>query len=711
MSADVYDKLGLSAKEGQLYTILVSKLVRTKDELILLTKDLKPEIDELLKSLEEKKFIRTIPGKIPLYNALTPAVAIGPILNQRVQAIISHFNDEINTQWEKGRADLQFLIDQVQDGGRQLSNFEKEIHSTLEEMIDQINEKIKGEKNKLKEEIDDNLQANKNTLQICDVSFNQTLLSATTETLDDLNEKVADLRSNFQEKLEDQISKTVIERVQEIIPNFEVWLSQNTAYIDAVLPNVQNQREAQLTTANEHVEKVSTDIEKMTTEFSRQLPKVLEEFSAQNTNEFNLLDRSLKSELNKLKAGLIEINEEVDKRLHKKVSLGKGGYQDISKMLSRTLNELNTSQKKIDTHIEEIINSFTTSNLSLSESITQNFNKQNQEFRLMIESMQNDLTNTINQSFDQAFSDLKSVSINLQTSSLEQKQFMNDQLNGAIGLLLETNEKLFSDVNQTLIEFLERVKIETQSITNQFVENAWGCLADISNILATAGDSHFELIDNELSSILSLVESRITNVTKPLGQAITSIAAEIHNKAIFTQVLILKEFQQTIDSIPNEIETKLDQSLHLMNSLKEINELAREIPIEAVENTYFQIKPFEDLKKTIEAMLNRTKSTIQIIVPRMSLLPIDAIKQITRRRIQILTSVDSPGPLKDRENVQLKNIEELENVYAVARDGTEEIIIGSGKEDKISLIVTTDEHLAGVLKEIIQDYWPRGRAV
>ncbi len=459
---------------------------------------------------------------------------------------------------------------------------------------------------------------------------------------------------------------------------------------------------------------MSSDIEKMRVEFNRQLPKFLEEFSAQNTNEFNLFDRTIKSELNKFKARLNDINGEVDKRLNKKISIGKSGYQDLSKMVNQTLNELDTSQNKIDTRIEEIINNFTTSNSSLSENITLNLHKQNLEFKNLIESMQNDFSNTINESFNLAFSNLKSVSENLKISSLQHKQFLDEKLNEVVGTLIENNEKLFTDVNQTLVEFLEQLKMETQSITNQFVENAWGCFADISNILATAGDSHFELINNELSSILSLVESRINMVTTPLGNAITNIAAEIHNKAIFTQALILKDFQQAIDSIPNQIETNLDQRMNLINSLKEINDLAREIPIEPVENTYFQIKPYEDLEKTIEAMLSRTKSTIQIIVPRISLLPIDAIKLVTRRRIQILTSVDSfelLDTIKDIDNIQMRTIDELENIYAVARDGTEEIIIGSGKKDKISLIVTTDEHLAGVLKEIIQDYWPRGKSV
>ena len=225
MSAEVYEKLGLSAKEGQIYTILVSKLVRTKEEIMLLAEKLRPEIDEILESLEEKKFIRTVPGKVPQYNALTPAIAISPRLSQQIQTTMSHYNREINSLWEKGRADLQFLIDQVQDGSQQLSNFEKEILSTLEDFINQISERFEVEKHKLQEGIDENLQTNKNTLKICDLSFNQTLLSATTKTLDDLNVKVAELRSNFQKKLENQINKTASERVQEIIPNFETFIS------------------------------------------------------------------------------------------------------------------------------------------------------------------------------------------------------------------------------------------------------------------------------------------------------------------------------------------------------------------------------------------------------------------------------------------------------------------------------------------------------
>ncbi|MFX0084407.1 MAG: helix-turn-helix domain-containing protein [Candidatus Hodarchaeota archaeon] len=714
MVTEVYEKLGLSPKEGKIYTILVSRLVRTKEEIKLLAEELAPEVDEIIEKLEEKKFIRTIPGRIPQYSALVPHVAISPGLDDQIDATTTYYYNEINSLWEKGQASLQSIIDQIQDGAQQLSNFENKINSILKGFIKQINETFETEKLKVQEEIDEKNKTNTNTLEICDLSFHQTIRSRTTKTLEELQSKIDELRSNFQEKLDNQIHKSTSEKANEIVLNYENWISHYLTIIDSTFPIAENQKDEQLTTSNEHVSDLSTTFEKITLNFSRQLPKLIEEFSAQNTDDFNIFNRTIKSEFNKIKTKLQEIQNEAERRLSKRVSLGKSGFQDISSSVDLALEEINSSQKNIDNHIEKIIGNFSESNTSLIGNINSSLNRQNFEFNNLLETIRSDLSETIVQFYELLISNLKLISENLQISSQQQNKTLNLQINQMVDTLVKNNEELYSDVNKTLNEFLERLQTEIETISNQFVENIWGCLADISNILTVAGNSYSNLINDRLSSIFSSVDSEIREVTTPLEESTTNLMQEINSKLTTVQNSITSDFQQSIDSIPRNISINLAQGRNLIKSLSEINNLAQEIPIGSIEKTYFQIKTSEDIKRTLEAMLTRTKSTIQIIIPTMALLPIETIKKITRPRIQILTIPDSSESveiLKNLNNIQLKSFGELENIYAAARDGTEEIIVGSGKGDKISFIVTTDEDLAGVMKEIILDYWPRGRAV
>ncbi|MFX1508615.1 MAG: hypothetical protein ACFFDC_21240, partial [Promethearchaeota archaeon] len=170
-----------------------------------------------------------------------------------------------------------------------------------------------------------------------------------------------------------------------------------------------------------------------------------------------------------------------------------------------------------------------------------------------------------------------------------------------------------------------------------------------------------------------------------------------------------------IGAIPDKIGSGLTKSKDLMSAISEVQKLAMEVPITSVEDTYHQTQTEAKVIATLEAMLSRTKSTIQIMVPKLSMIPWELLaKAGTRRRIQILTQVDSQEIAQkisqELGNVQLKHYEEVE-VYAFARDGTEEAAIGTGDSSGVQLIISTDSRLIGILKEIIQDLWPRGKTV
>ncbi|MFX1246386.1 MAG: hypothetical protein ACFFBQ_03265, partial [Promethearchaeota archaeon] len=370
--------------------------------------------------------------------------------------------------------------------------------------------------------------------------------------------------------------------------------------------------------------------------------------------------------------------------------------------------------KSIENQIENIIQNSEQTSSSLAETVTSNLTKQNREFQDFLREIKYDLTEAINNSYEKTISTLQSVSQNIRNSSLQQKIIISRQISHLSELLAEKNRYYLTTTDQVLNTFFTHINTETQNLVDRMIQNVNDCLAITTNTLIQSGQTYFEIIERNLSSIFSSLDYEVEDLTTKLDNIQMNLETKINNSITDVNNSISTNFNQSVKAIPDRFSKGLAQGQEIINVLRDINTMTLKIPIEQIEHTYLRIESLEGITKILEAMLARTKSTIQIILPNISLLPIEAIKQITRRRIQILTQIkssDNVEELKDLDNVHLKSFDDLGHVYAIARDGTEEIIIGSGKDEKIPLIATIDEELAAVLKEIIQDYWPRGRAI
>jgi hypothetical protein len=689
-------------------------MVRTTEEIALVAEKVVSQIEELLKSLEEKKFVRVIPGKVPQYYAVAPPIAVSSKINQQVEAINTYYNKEFRSQWEKGQTSLNLIINQIQEGVEKLKHFKKEIDSNVNSFIKDINKNFESDEKKIQEKINKANKANADIFQKYDISINKTLQSTKDKNIKNLEEEIRDLQSKFKKELDMLIKDTTSKQTQVIIDDFEKWITQHIENIEEAIPLAQSQREEQITASNEQVDQLSDNIQKMTLEFSRKLPIEVEEYTAQHSDNFNIFDRTIKAELNKLKGYFLEIKNVVDEKLSKRISLGKGGYEEIGKLAESAIQETDKSSKQIDKRIEEIIKEFETTNSSLNETINSNLNKQNIEFQRLLDIIKNDLSGTINKTSDLLISNLNSVLQNIQESQQQQKNTLLNQIDQLSSAIVKKNEELFKSVNQTLNGFLKDLEKELQSVTDQFSDETSIRLIEIKEAIAAAGNSYHKLIKDSLSTMFASVETETGKVTSALEKTSTNLVEKINKKTEEVHTSISDKFEGIISSIPNKISTNLAETSEILKLLGEINNLAVDIPVASAENTYLQIESLEGVTRILEAVLNRTKSTIQIIVPEISILPVDTMEKITRRRIQILTPVESHKlipKLKKLDNLQLKSYADLGHIYAIARDGTEEVVIGSGKGEKIPLISTTDEELASMLKEIIQDYWPRGRTV
>ncbi|MHA1971523.1 MAG: hypothetical protein ACTSW1_00940, partial [Candidatus Hodarchaeales archaeon] len=170
---------------------------------------------------------------------------------------------------------------------------------------------------------------------------------------------------------------------------------------------------------------------------------------------------------------------------------------------------------------------------------------------------------------------------------------------------------------------------------------------------------------------------------------------------------------KSIESIPDRISSHIEELIKILGLLETVQQTASEIELTPLDTTFIQNIEVDEFTQLLEIILSRTKSTVQMMIPRLSMLPLEKIKNTTRQRIQILTNVNDPNildQLKELSNVQLRHIEGMESVFAIARDGTEEAFVGASKESQFQLINTTDENLVSLLKNIIQDYYPRGKA-
>ncbi|MFX1423507.1 MAG: hypothetical protein ACFFB2_14450, partial [Promethearchaeota archaeon] len=696
MSSEVYEKLGLSIEEGQIYAIMASKLVRTKEEIELLAEKIAPQVENLLKSLEEKKFIRMIPGKVPQYHALAPPIAISHQMHHQVETTSSEYNDEINSYWEQGQISLQSIVNELQAGVKQLIEFKNGTSSGLEKFINQVDGTIKSEEERLEGEINKNTQVQKDTIEICGHTFSLTLQSLLNKDMLNLIEEARKIHSDFREQLQDFIGKITDETKEEFSDKFQNWINQSLEEMEVGIPSTQKQRDEELTISTEYIDKTGNKFEKTILEFSNQFPKLVEDFTAQHSNDFNILDRNFKGTINKIKSRFLEIQNEANNRLSKRVSFGKSGFEAINKIVDLSINEIDTSYKSIENQIENIIQNSEQTSSSLAETVTSNLTKQNREFQDFLREIKYDLTEAINNSYEKTISTLQSVSQNIRNSSLQQKIIISRQINHLSELLAEKNRYYLTTTDQVLNAFFTHINTETQNLVDRMIQNVNDCLAITTNTLIQSGQTYFEIIERNLSSIFSSLDYEVEDLTTKLDNIQMNLETKINNSITDVNNSISTNFNQSVKAIPDRFSKGLAQGQEIINVLRDINTMTLKIPIEQIEHTYLRIESLEGITKILEAMLARTKSTIQIILPNISLLPIEAIKQITRRRIQILTQIkssDNVEELKDLDNVHLKSFDDLGHVYAIARDGTEEIIIGSGKDEKIPLIATIDEEL------------------
>lgn len=570
-------------------------------------------------------------------------------------------------------------------------------------------------------------------------NFSNLLLESMKESLQNLTSRSDEAQNQINDFVSSQI-QTLDSIQREKFQEIPAQLEENSTGIITTLEEAQKELQNHTTTAtqtiNESIKESTSNITSSMTEKLqdiRALPILLEETTTKLRNDIEIQYNNSQESIENVRSSSLDhlkkmeqltanqreefvdqikrINTELENELSDLKSMIAELDKNFPEGKAQTEKEIQQAIKTFSAHIRDIFTKIETELSSGKIQFSQKLDHLNQDFLASLEnflSTAQNLVTSLNTRHDTLLNQVNSF---LDDSIANSMNTMESEKN----TIINRQQALFTEVDQSVTSFSsnfgQAINDSLEGISNDIQESVSG----IKTTIADVEGAYYIPIETVLTESYSFFESEEQKISNVLEHEVLNLSSEVDKKATQTQDTISSDLAQLIGTIPDKIGSGLTISKELMSAISEVQKLALEVPITSIEETYLQTQTETKVIATLEAMLSRTKSTIQIMVPKLSMIPWELLEKAgTRRRIQILTQVDSQETAnkisEELGNVQLKHYENVE-VYAFARDGTEEAAIGSGDSSGVQLIVTTDNRLIGILKEIIQDLWPRGKAI
>lgn len=539
--------------------------------------------------------------------------------------------------------------------------------------------------------------------------FNQNLATVVNKKIRENDYKIQKLLETTSESLISSLNnqlKTIKSEISKASTTINNLLSQKESDLDTELTNlnvnIYSTFDKFKQTFNDFIETQSDKLSQINIR-----PKI-EEVSSTFLNEINSFIKNIELAIQQSsQSGADRFQEVVDDQTN---SL----YKDLDNIQKNIADNKIIAKEQFDSSITEFETSISTFTSKLKESNTTLVERIRSERSDSLNQLQNEfvnalsqynrLSNTSKQEFDQ---------VSLQLAEVLNLNFMNldKTLNDEKVLLID-------DLNQNFSDFSSGNKIILEKSTKNCNEAKDKLITDSDASLNGIWDSYVALMDESVKNYNSRrsdekdrIDNLISQSIEGLDSALNKNKVEFIDKTGETNSTISEKLDEIIVSLPTRIKQASGDTSNLNQLIADVQKAAIESPESPLDHTYF-VRGKSKAELYLKSVLQRTKSTIQVMIPSLSTDQVETFLSAgTRKRIQILTgSIDSSNIKKVIEagNIQIKIFDRLQ-VHGTARDGSEEASLGTGTPQDFQMIVTTEPGLIGAFKEIFQDLWPRGK--
>ncbi|MBD3227358.1 MAG: hypothetical protein GF329_04145 [Candidatus Lokiarchaeota archaeon] len=655
---------------------------------------LKADVKSSLKNLksEEKGKVKDITKKVSdqIKNKITE---IKNLSSDKISGTISSIKD-----WEKD------LESKLKDVGKD----NPEIKEIIDTALKTLNNKIKEEKN-IHETLDTNINESLKDLS-------KGLETEINEYQDEINTSVDEWLNKTNVNLEEIINSQTLEinsKKENAIKNFNIILRNNYSWFDENASKFGDQTK---TVINSQVEEIELDFYKLKDSIVSKSDEVIKRYSDL-------------------------INEQKDKFIGKISGQNELLQKDTSKLekvLSDTLDDrIKEYQGELDSMRDEFYQAL---DLRVGNVESQSHEIRNKSIDLLANII-HEHKNNLKDIDDKKLKELDDITETMHQSTDEKK---DDVAN-----IVQTEIKRVDDVKVAGHNALDEKKQEIKTFVNNDNERVFKMATDVQGQVSTTMKDGFKVIKDDINGIdnkyLEDIKNLTTKTYSECKETISNHAAGFQADAAKLETDLLQlaskhqtEYESNANNLNQKLASKLDETDSIItNRLETTNndsaETFREAEGETLKTSQllrgvwkettdilakggeltWPLVGVESIKEYIKDILMRTKSTVSIVAPDFSDLPLETIKNASRRiRIIVASRIlaeskDQVRELLELGNIQIRQRPEM-NLFAVGRDG-EEVLIAPyserSQEDQLTAIVSQQDTLVSLIHEIIGPIW------
>lgn len=745
VSPELLADAGLSEKESQIYLAILGLGNATIGQIAQLTGLDVFEISERIPNLESLGYIKKLPGILHRFIPMEPFLRAFVDIDKRFRIDIAQIKDaftnnvyEFATNIDLTYGNLTHLLELAQGRFKApdiLPTTEKRLEELFtEQKSNYVTVKEKGTED-LKNTVEDLTeklmrQVGERQGIVAQLTFGtidaiKTSLETSRHTLSSLN---SDLSSELQSETEtlksdlfstmdqhvdfhDRMTQEIIQKVENTVDKYQVEFARSSDFLKEDFSRLADNQSEKITKAHENLKLSLQNVyDNIAKEWDKTSSNVQPTLDTVNTkiSELGRRLRALGEEIKTIKIGFRKPFPQEEfaaktEALATEMEMFIKDAKTLIENLNTPIQAAFVGSQTMTQETEGIISGITTTAQEELENLKQEADK---SIGATLRDFKADLmTDNREQLEDYCSKVEKGVTTTKEGVDSQITEWLKTQIERIKQYTPNADHLHTEAANQAEIG-LTRTRKEVEAVLDEHGKTIQAFFKAKENIVAESLGDHIEVFhtktDNLNTTIMEQLKTYFETLTISLEQAGAEIQAAI--EPVITQMKdSAKEVERAVGEKIIAAVMRTEAAEAALSKIQEVSEKIK--PVETAQT--WAILGKQNIKPLVNDMLERTKSSITILVPELSGDLLQRIADVPRtRKITLVSEIDIDhyerelGQLLDQGNVQLRHYAK-KDMNMCLRDAEEVFIALETPEEEFVTILTESELLVRLLQKVL----------